>query len=522
MSVATQIKIAVGIGVLGLVASIVLACADIALPGMSAESTTPAKVTYPATPAAADLTVSVLAPPDHLVRGARADLEIVFTNFSAKPQEIQLSWMANCFSFSPNQPLTVHVPATDSRMQRIDVEAVCDEGNHPIALYAQVGAPAATYKSLAAIAPVQMTAVWRLRLFRFLFLISAFLRALVVPAALALLAYFLDRKADAIKKDQADRDARLKDEQDDRERRSSMLRLLLPDYSTMVQKHYLPISRRMDSIEAAMPPLLSSIQEPLPAAELGKKMGALKAELDPAAPQVAQGQPAVAAAESPEVWKLLAAILLYRARLLSFLMATGGIYFRSNQAERLFGEIVDSFLDGLNAHLNKEDFREAAGLLDPEDELLSATRKLRSGEVTKKDPPTELLRKKKLFAGLYAALKKWIVDDPAGFRACSRLIQLASHVLSFECARPFYQTDLMMPVDLKNPAEPSRAGKSGWYFDPPLLDFSQEMYAIPADLQAALDPEISFYIENVPSECRKGAGFPFPRTKAAPVAAPRP
>ena len=518
MPVATQIKIVLGIGIAVFIASIALAYTDIALPGTAAESTTPAKVTYPANPAFADLTVSVLAPPDHLARGARADLEIGFANFSAKPQEIQLSWMADCFSFSPDQPLTVQVPAAASTMQRIDVEAVCEEGNHPIALYGRVSGPAATYKSLASIAPVPMTAAWRLRLFRFLFLISAFFRALVVPAALALLAYFLDRKADAIKNDQATRDARLKEEQDDRERRSSMLRLLLPDYSTMVQKHYLPISRRMDSIEAAMPPLLGTIQDPLPAAELAKKMAALKAELDPAPPAAVQGQPAVAAPESPEVWKLLAAILLYRARLLSFLTATGGIYFRSNQAERLFGELVDSFLDGVNAHLNKEDFREAAGLLDPEDELLSAMRKLRSGEVTKKDPPVELLRKKKLFAGLYAALKTWIVNDPEGFRACSRLIQLASHVLSFECARPFYQTDLMTPVDVKNPSEPSRAGKSGWYFDPPLLDFCQEMYAIPAGVQTELDPEITFYIENVPSECRKGAGFPFPRAKAAAVA----
>jgi hypothetical protein len=512
--------------VAGIVAALfALACYEIPIPGMPAEAAAPAKVVYNPPPSAGALAISVLAPPDRLVSGERVPLDILVANPSTHPVAVQLSWMANCFAISGSQPISIAVPALSSVLREIEVEPLCGSGYHPIALYFRPAGAGSPSESVASIAPIQLIASWKHIFFRFLFLFAALLSTLAIPAALACLAYFLQSKADQIRDDRAERDRvlqraqedrdqvfkqereardqRLKQEQDDRDRRESILRLRLRGYFAMVQKHYLPISRRMDSIESEAPDLLAAIAGPFTTEELKKRIEELTAAFDP------RSVDAKSIGLREDIWKLLCAILLYRARLLSFLISTGGIYFRSNQAERLFTDLVNDFLEGLNAHLGKEEFRDAVDLLDPEDELFAAMRKCKSGEIAGGGSEDGIKRNKSLFAGLHDALKGWILASPVEFRAHTRLIQLASRILDFECDRPFYQTD---PVDPRTLADhPS----SGWYFDPPLLEFTQEMYDFPAALRDSLDAEIHFYIEHVPSEC-KLVTPPFPRPPAQP------
>ena len=479
-------------GGIAIVASLgVLAWNDVPIPGIPSDSPAPAKVAYAASGLPEGLSVSILAPPDHLVFDRGVPMELIFTNSTEKQASFSMSWIADCFSFSERQPVEVQVSANDSTFKRILVTPTCPDGFHPISLYVQSPGAEPARRALGSIAPMQLIPAWKHIVFRFFFLIAAFLRVLAIPVALALLAYLLNRKADALKEDQ-----------DDRERRGSVLRLLLPEYSARVQKHYLQICRRMDGIESEIPHMLSCIDSPMTEEKRSEEVKKLRAALNPA--------PEGPMADRSELWKLLSAILLYRSRMLSFLKATGGVYFRSNQAEKLFVDLINAFLAGLNEHLVKDKFRDATGLIDPQDELLDVSRKLRSGEVTEWDSIANIALKKKLFADLHNDLKSWVLENPQGFLACSRLIQLANRILAFECNRPFYQTDLT------DPKQSSESHNSGWYFDPPQLEFEPEMYAFPVALQAdKLDPEIIEYIDNVPKECKRGKGFPFPRAIAA-------
>jgi hypothetical protein len=581
---------------------VVLAALDIPLPGFPAESAAPAKVTYSASAGSPAVTFSLVAPPDHMIAGQTAPIELLFTNSTAKPVVLDLSWTAGCFSVSPEQPAVIEVPASSSAVRKLDVTPLCDQGAHPLLFDLRPISSDLSFDSLASVAPIQLSSGGNHFLARFFFLVAALLQTLAIPAALALLAYFLQKQAadaqaareaeikaadnkqverdrllkeaqeardrklkeeqeerDRLLKDAQDaRDRKLKEEADTRARRESILRLRLQPYFTMVQKHYLPISRRMDSIESEAPNLLASITGPFAPDQRKAKIEELQkllsveaveepvaeaAEAEVTAPQtaaqalaqaaaraLAQAAAARAVAQAPsqaplqaspqgpsvlpeELWKLLVAILLYRARFLSLAKEAGGIYFRSNQAERVFRDLVQEFFNGIYANLTKEKFSEAVALLDPEDELPAALIKCKSGFLAKKDDEAEANRKKELFAGLYESLKQWILADPAEFRAYTRLVQLSSRILDFECDRPFYQTD---------PVEDGIQGfqrKSGWYFDPPLLDFSPEMYEFPTKLRTELDPEMETYINHLPQECRVGPAFPFPRPSAQPAAA---
>jgi hypothetical protein len=540
----TLVEIVAGFAVL----LVFLSCFDLPIPGLPAESSAPAKVSY-ASSAVGGLALSVLAPPDHLISGESFSMEVLFTNSSLKPITIQASWMADCFSLSMARPLPIEVPASSSVLRTIAIRPVCSSGFHSIALYFRPVGAEPPFISTASIAPIQFVAAWRHVVFRFFFLVSAFLRALAIPAALAWLAYILNQKAEEIKAQRArqaedfeeaqkERDSRLKAEQDDREYRGNILRLLLPEYSAFVQNHYLPISRRMNRIEQEVVKLLGNGIDPN---EIATKRDELKAAIDSydiqAKSDSSQGASAVnldAALLVNGLWMLLFAILLYRQRLRSFLRKKGGIYFRSNEAEQLFSVLLNEFFPEIEMHLGKERMSAAMGWLDLADEPETAAMKwgpaaqsqanvapteMPGGDKEKEErEKAEMKWKRAEFSLLHESLKQWIITEPSHFRAYTRMVQLSSTILGFECNRPFYQTDPVEPNAASNPANPAGnpvapERNSGWYFDAPQIRLKAEMYEIPQTLRASLYPKIVEYLDRIPLKCKVNS--PIPNSPAA-------
>jgi len=486
---------------------------DLQIPGIAEGTSAPAKVTYLVSATGADFSVEVHTPPDHLVEGKAGAASILIANSTGRDLNIPVSWYAPGFEFkfhpdlkprndAKNQAICCFLPVPAFQTVTLELLAtpVASEGSHPITLifWNDAGAKAPT-KSVAYIAPIRFTSLWQVHLYRLFFLISAFIRALAVPVVLAGVAYWFnerskERETEAKnRQDQRDKDAKI--EQDARDRRNSILTTRIPEYSKIVQEHYLPIARRGDTLESEMlPGLKDPKQWPLIGGEIGHLM--------PNRPEPN---------ESPnDLWRLLCAILLYRARLLKLFLAGGGIYFRSNQAERLFADLINQFFGRLYHKLGKERFSEAVALLDPDDLFSRALIQCSTTGEFAKDPDKpsrqiEIERNLERFRALFVALKDWIVDDPADFRAYTRLVQLSSRILDFECDRPFYQTGPYRPGgDTKEEAD-------CWYFDPPQLGFEAEHYEIPESLRDALDPSIREYIENVPQVCRSDEFPKFPR-----------
>jgi hypothetical protein len=467
------------VGILCGIALVALALSDLQVPGLPPESSAPSKITYNFSSAAKGLSVAVHPPQDHLVAGHAIPMEVIFSDFTTKPIAVHVSWTAPCFVVTPAQPDDFTVAAGSSYLLNLSVVANCDTGAEPITLYFWTKDFDPPYVSVASIAPIRITAGWEHKLFRVFFLFAALLKTLAIPAVLAWLAFWFQRRS-------ADRDECLKEEQEARDRRESVLTTRIPEYSRIVQEHYLPISRRGDTIESEMPPLL-------------KKVGAIEpgsVEETELKTKAAAAFGALKSDSANELWRVLCAIMLYRARLLKLFSSKGGIYFRSNQAERLFAELLNSFFAAIYQRLQKEDFSEAVAVLDPEERLSSALHRCLNGKG--KDAPAsgeavesgfaagrdagaakraagraEVRENLERFERVFDRFKAWILDDPAEFRAYTRLIQLSSRILDFECDRPFYQTG---PYSPSNPVEPEQ---SGWYFDPPLLNFQREMYQFP-------------------------------------------
>ncbi len=283
---------------------------------------------------------------------------------------------------------------------------------------------------------------------------------------------------------------------------------LISGYRELVTVDYLPISRRMQTVEAQLPEALKSPQP-----------GPLKTPLTEA-----------------EIKGLLCAILLYRSRLLRFVTQKGGIYFRSSQAEFLFRDLMDDFLGKARLMLVGPDFNQAVGLLHPEDTLVAAMKKFETGvfipELTTQQlqqavgvlSPAdaaaiaqlsdEYLKKnqaqydenKALYKRLETALREWVNDAPAEFRSYTHLLQIATELLAFECDRPFYQT---APLAEGGKDEPELR-KCGWYFDPPVIELTAEMYQIPDALKnddpktgkRGLYPQLRAYLDKIPPECK--------------------
>jgi hypothetical protein len=292
------------------------------------------------------------------------------------------------------------------------------------------------------------------------------------------------------------------------------LNTLISGYRDLVTGDYLPISRRMQTVEAQLPAALKS-----PA------VGALTPPLTEA-----------------NIKGLLCAILLYRSRLLRFVTQKGGIYFRSSQAEFLFRDLMDDFLGKARLMLGGKDFNEAVSLLHPEDTLVTAMKKFETGvfipELTTqqlqqavgvlspadaaaiaqlsdeywKKNQAQYDENKALYTRLETALLKWVNDAPAEFRSYTRLLQIATELLAFECDRPFYQT---APLGKGGKDDPELR-KSGWYFDPPVIELTAEMYQVPDDLKKddpatgkrGLHSQLRVYLENIPPECRENVPPP--------------
>ena len=492
--------------VLCAVGMVVLSLSGLQIPGLPSDSSNPSKISYSFSSQAKELSVSVHPPQDHLASGESIPMGILIADSTPKAIPVHVSWSAPCFQLTPAQPVDFVVPSANPYLLTLHVTPICDAGPESITLYITSKNDAPAFLGIVSIAPIQLTARWEHSVYRFFFLFSALLRTLAIPSVLAWLAFWFQRRS-------ADRDERLKEEQEARDRRESVLTTRIPEYSKIVQEHYLPISRRGDTIESEMPAIL----RPVAVVVRGSIEDIeLKAHVAAAFGSLSSNTP-------NELWRVLCAIMLYRARLLKLFSSKGGIYFRSNQAERLFAELLNTFFAGVYKRLLKEDFNESVAVLDADERLSGALhrcltgrakdaavigtdadgatvmgRTLASGSAQRAAARAEAKENLERFARVFERFRAWVLEDPAEFRQYTRLIQLSSRILDFECDRPFYQTG---PYSPSSPVEPEQ---SGWYFDPPLLDFQREMYAFPPALQAELDPEISYYIEHVPPKCKWG------------------
>jgi hypothetical protein len=229
------------------------------------------------------------------------------------------------------------------------------------------------------------------------------LRTFSLPLVLLLVGYFLQvsqTERDAkLKEDQAERDAKLKVEQDARDSRSQILNTLLPEYSKLVQEHYLTITSRFERVFFETKDYRTNPQN--------------------------KSQPATASGQSsapPEPERVLCSILLMRAQIVKLVTEKGGIYFASSVAEDLFFEAFTHFLKRCRDEMGIEDFGAAVELVDAKDTPTIALSKCRDA---------------RLFTTILPRFSAWLRTD--GFDEYLRLLHISNAVLSFECNRPFYQ-----------------------------------------------------------------------------------
>ena len=448
------------------------------LPGLPPEKTDRTKISYSRFPTNSVLAINLESLPDHAVQWTAIQIAVDFANSSERDIEVKQSWRSDCFQVEtePNNPtvrsksknnVTVRIPAASSVALVILLTPICKSGYHQLSVDSYWRANANTYAATAAISPILVTSRWRLDLLRFFTLCAAVLRVLAIPALLIFLGIWLQQKT-------SERDNRLKELQEERDRREDILKTLIPDYSELVQEHYLQICRRMQTIDAELPAYLKTP--------------------DPATLQTFLC--------TDDLWRVFCAILLFRVRLQHFLKQKGGIYFRSKHAERLLQILLGEFLREVYAQLEKDDFRNAVDSLQPEDTLAAALQKCKTGAIRENLKDAEIETNKLAFEGLLKRFEAWILKDPLEFRAYTRVVLLMLEIFVFECDRPFYQTG------------PSDAGgkNSGWYFDPPILEITSDMYDLPRTLKE--DPtfetalKICKYLDGVPAECRAGVPYP--------------
>ena len=242
-----------------------------------------------------------------------------------------------------------------------------------------------------------------------------------------------------------------------RAERQQIFNTLLPSYTDLVQSHYLPITRRMKIIQL---------------------------EADAIAAGLAPGELDVA------LQRTFCAILLMRSRTLHLLTAKGGVFFRSSIAEELWVECFSTFYHQFALMTGNRGLCEAtAASLDPDFSLQEGSQFLfsfaRAADV------------QRLLNGFIAQATDNAGNKSPAFLGLLVLLELAGSVMSFECDRIYYQG--------------SRSGASSastWYFDPPQLEFSGNLNAVPLETRNKVSRLLTRYLDGIPGQCRREVAYP--------------
>ena len=320
----------------------------------------------------------------------------------------------------------------------------------------------ASFEGIASTSPIiferpeESASEWQIRLAHGIYTL---LKELIWPLVLVLLGFILNIYLNR-------RTQILEDKQTRRAERQELLTNLLPEYLKRVQQHYLPIARRIATVEEewqAIPKTASAIPAAMPP--------------DP---------------EKDAYIRTLSAIILMRRRVQYMALKQGGVFFRTSIGEELFDQCISEFFRNCWSHLDKDTFESAASGFKPEATVSHTIDVLFVSGVPVKAPVSTVAA-----PGLSAvssisppskpvwelvqlnAFRKWADHGTTGcgtFAEYLNLLKLSRCILSFECDRTFYQTD-----------PNANASPSGWYFDPPQLEITPDMFVLPAPADAAQD-----------------------------------
>jgi hypothetical protein len=446
-----------------------------AIPGLAAEKIAPVSVTQSALPPESHLRIAVLPPLDRRYQGHSGPLELLLENDGDDAGVLTASGSGSggCIqlvtakveagegiSIDAHGAVSIRVHAHDASTLKIPIDTTCTSEHLPHSEPLELAYKwsvslippnqgktadrhttnsAETFAGSIATSPLTVTS-HRAEFYQHAAAICDQLaKDFTWPVLLAVLGFLTQTKL-AVRSD-----------------RQQIFNTLLPSFSELVQRHYLPIARRMQII-------------------------ALEADL--IAPSSAE--PGVRIA----IERTFCAILLMRRRMQYLFSTKGGIFFRSSVAEKLFSICVSSFYGK---------FQEAAGSrgecellavsLDPGCTLEQAMSSIFSFAIGSAAGP------------LLAGFSAWAIDESgqksAEFESFLAVNGLALAVLNFESNRIYYQTD----------HKGARSG-SEWYFDPPQLEFVPDMAMIPNDDREEITALFVQYLDGVPKECRKGVAYP--------------
>jgi len=327
------------------------------------------------------------------------------------------------------------------------------------------------------------------------------LKDLVWPLLLAYLGFVLQSILANRASQETERTKLQEEEATRRANRQEILTHLLPEYMSLVQKHYMPITRRIQTVEDEW----TAVQ---------KKLKSTPSLLKPPA-QIP------ATPEDDEFTRLLSAVLLMRRRMLLLLSEEGGVFFRSAKGEVIVAGSITRFFDRCREVMGLDLFESAALALEPGFTLPQSIRVLwepsapaaqpaappagqGAAAAAATAPPLAALPPAPLLPlAMLVSFHQWVTGTPAppnGFDGYVNLLKLCRHILNFECDRMFYQTD---PDPNEKP--------SGWYFDPPQLEIAGGMFEIPdeevskrggaEDYKIEIYKSLSGYLTGIPEVC---------------------
>ncbi len=278
-----------------------------------------------------------------------------------------------------------------------------------------------------------------------------------------------------------------------RAERQQTLTHLIPEYISLVQDHYLPIARRMQTVEDEW---MSFLQK---ATQDKSVLGTLPEEIaDP---------------EQNPYTRLLSAILLMRRRVQLLFSSKGGVFFRTSIGEELFADCISEFFRKCHEFMDRDTFESAALSLGRGSTLPESIRRLFSPaaqQVGSAPQPTATVLP--IPQAVMLRFQASIIAKDGEvflFDRYVNLLRICEQILSFECDRTFYQTNPGSAGDGPE-SEPS-----GWYFDAPKIEISEDMYEIPAAMTAADDNDannprytrakvyrlLDSYREGIPNAC---------------------
>jgi len=309
------------------------------------------------------------------------------------------------------------------------------------------------------------------------------------------------KRAEQQEQEQSKRSREQQEAETRRAQRQQVLTHLLPEYMSLVQKHYLPIARRIQTVESEW----DRFSE--------EKKAATKVAQAAASSPSESSMPAAKKPEDDSFTRLLTAILLMRRRLLHLFTKKGGIFFRTSTGEEIFANCISEFTEKCQKLFGKDAFESAALSLEPDTTHPNAIRMLFDSREVK---PASNGEQSPAIAPLpdmntmLAAFTTWARNDTE-MELDLNLLRLCDRVVSFECDRIFYQTD---PDQKLKPGQ-SVNDSSGWYFDAPQLAISGAMLELPApiatenagkNLDGVYSKERTYWLlaeyqKRVPEEC---------------------